>query len=73
MSYSSKAYSWGMAAGATLRERSLGAGRLPGIQANGPVAWAKVECEDCGASWQDVWSLIDITEAKGKNGKEVEG
>ncbi len=43
------------------------------IQADGPVAWAAVECEDCGASWQDVWSLIDITEAKGKNGKEIEG
>ena len=43
------------------------------VQADGPVAWAEVECEGCGASWQDVWSLIDITEAKGKNGKEIEG
>ena len=43
------------------------------IQADGPVAWAEVECEDCGASWQDVWSLTDITEAKSKNGKEIEG
>jgi len=43
------------------------------IQSDGPVAWAEVECEGCGSSWQDVWSLIDITEAKGKNGKEIEG
>ncbi len=27
------------------------------IQADGPVAWAEVECEVCGASWQDVWAL----------------
>ena len=26
------------------------------IEADGPVAWADVECEVCGASWQDVWS-----------------
>ena len=32
------------------------------IQADGPVAWAEVECEGCGASWQDVWALVDITE-----------
>jgi hypothetical protein len=43
------------------------------VQTDGPVGWADVECEGCGASWQDVWSLIDITEAKGKNGKEIEG
>jgi hypothetical protein len=28
--------------------------------------------EDCGASWQDVWALTDITEAKGKEGREIE-
>ena len=27
---------------------------------------------DCGASWQDVWALTDITEAKSKDGKEIE-
>ena len=43
------------------------------VQTDGPVGWADVECEGCGSSWQDVWSLIDITEAKGKNGKEIEG
>lgn len=28
-----------------------------------------VECEACGASRRDVWSLTDITEAKAKDGK----
>ena len=42
------------------------------IQADGPVAWAEVECEDCGASWRDVWSLTDIAEAKRKDGRTVE-
>ncbi len=33
----------------------------------------EVACEDCGAWWQDVWSLSDITEAKSKDGKEIPG
>ena len=43
------------------------------IQADGPVAWAEAECEGCGASWQDVWSLTDIDEAKDRGGRKVEG
>ena len=31
-------------------------------RANGLAGWAEVECEDCGASWQDVWALADMTE-----------
>ncbi len=42
------------------------------IEADGPVAWAEVECDDCGASWQDVWALVDMTEAKDKDGKKAE-
>ena len=32
------------------------------IRADGPVAWAEVECDDCGASWQDVWALVDMAQ-----------
>jgi len=42
------------------------------IQADGPVAWAEVECEDCGASWQDVWALVDMAKVLGPNGQPVE-
>jgi hypothetical protein len=27
------------------------------------TGWAAVLCPDCGATWQEVWSLIDIVEA----------
>ena len=42
------------------------------IQADGSVAWAEVECEDCGSVWQDVWTLTDIAEAKGADGSRAE-
>ena len=32
---------------------------------------AEVEREGCRASWQDVWALVDVTEAKGKAGKQI--
>ena len=38
------------------------------IQADGPVAWSEVECEGCGASWQDVWALVDVSEATSPDG-----
>ena len=40
------------------------------IEADGPVAWAEVECEECGSSWQDVWALVDMAKAKDKDGKK---
>ena len=42
------------------------------IEADGPVAWAEIECEGCGASWQDVWTLTDITKAKDKEDKKID-
>ena len=32
---------------------------------------AEVECEGYGASWQDVWSLEVIAEAKSKEGNDI--
>ena len=42
------------------------------IQADGPVAWAEVQCEDCGSGWQDVWALTDIAQARGRDGRGIE-
>ncbi len=37
------------------------------------LARAEVECEDCGGSWQDAWALVDITDAKDKEGRQIRG
>ena len=36
-----------------------------------PVRGRTQTGEDCGASWQDVWALVDMGKVKGDSGKEV--
>ncbi len=50
------------------RSKNVASGPL---EADGVVAWAPVECPDCGHSWQDVWVLIDVTDVLDKDGREV--
>lgn len=38
------------------------------LEADGMVAWAAVECPDCGHVWQDVWTVIDMTEVLDRDG-----
>ncbi len=42
------------------------------VQTDGSVGWADVECEGCGASWQDVRAMTDMTEVKEKSGGKTE-
>ena len=50
--------------------RDLGAGPLA---ADGTIAWSAVECPGCGYTWQDVWTLVDMTEVTDGQGKPLEG
>jgi len=34
------------------------------VEADGMIGWAGVECPKCGHTWQDVWTVIDITEVR---------
>ncbi len=49
--------------------KNITSGRL---EADGPVAWAEVECGDCGRYWQDVWTLTDIAQARDRDGRRIE-
>ena len=40
------------------------------VEADGMVGWATVECPKCGHTWQDVWTVIDITEVRDADGRE---
>ena len=40
-------------------------------EADGMIAWAAVECTDCEHAWQDVWTVIDMTELRDKDGHEI--
>ena len=41
------------------------------VEADGLIGWASVECTACRRSWQDVWSVIDITEILDKDGNPI--
>lgn len=40
-------------------------------EADGMIAWAAVECAACGHAWQDVWTMIGMTEVRDADGHEV--
>ncbi len=31
-------------------------------QADGPTAWCDIECDECGKTWQDIYTLVSVTE-----------
>ena len=53
--------------GRSCEGRGAAAGRAV-LSRRGGIA---VECEDCGASWQDVWALVHMDKVQGDSGKEV--
>ena len=42
------------------------------VEADGMIGWAGVECTKCGRAWQDVWTVIDITEIREADGREIQ-
>lgn len=45
--------------------------RAGALEADGMVAWAEVECIACKHTWQDVWTMIDMTEVRDADGHDV--
>ncbi|MCK4374141.1 MAG: hypothetical protein KAX19_02395 [Candidatus Brocadiae bacterium] len=41
------------------------------LEVDGMIAWAEVECVACKHIWQDVWTMIDITEVRDADGHDV--
>ena len=41
------------------------------LESDGMVAWADVECIACKHTWQDVWTMIDMTEVRDADGHDV--
>ena len=41
------------------------------LESDGMVAWAEVECVACKHTWQDVWTMIDMTEVRDADGHDV--
>ncbi len=48
------------------------AGTSPAAGLRLPVAWVEVECEDCGVSWRDVWTLVDVTKVCSSRDQKTE-
>ena len=42
------------------------------VEADGMIGWAAVRCGKCVHTWQDVWTIIDITDARDADGREIQ-
>ena len=42
------------------------------VETDGMIGWARVECTKCGCTWQDVWTVIDMTEVRDADRREIQ-